>query len=86
MAKEKRTILKKCSYYRGAENLSPGGSDYCKIDNQPECTGDIQFCENTEVLNKYVSERGLGWQKNKGRNIFKRIQQVIGRLASARWR
>jgi hypothetical protein len=86
MLKEKRKILKKCSYYRVAENLNTGGSEYCNLDNQTECTGEIQSCENTEVLNKYVLERGLGWQKKKGRNIFKRVLQVIGRLANARWR
>ena len=86
MLKEKRKILKECSYYRGAENLNTGRNGYCKLDNQTECTGETQFCENPEVLNKYVLERGLGWHKEKGRNKLKRALQVIGRLANTCWR
>ena len=86
MLKEKRKILKECSYYRGAEDLNTGRNGYCKLDNQTECTGETQFCENPEVLNKYVLEQGLGWHKEKGRNRFKRILKVIGRLTNTCWR
>lgn len=86
MFRENRKSLKKCSYYRVAENLNSDDIKYCTLDNQTDCTGEIQSCENPEVLNKYVLERGLGWQKETGRNGFKRALQVIGRLANACWR
>ena len=86
MLKEKWKILKKCSHYRVPENLNTDGIGYCYLDNQTECTGEIQFCENPEVFKEYLLERGLGWQKQKGSNRFKRALQVIGRLADACWR
>jgi hypothetical protein len=85
MLKGKRKILNKCSYYRAAENSDTSGIGYCNLNNQTECTEEIQFCENPEILNKHVLEQGLGWQKQKGRNRFKRVLQVIGRLANACW-
>ena len=86
MLKEKRKILKECSYYRDADDLTSGRTGYCNLDNQIECTGETQFCENPEVLNKYALERGLGWQKSNGRSRFKRVLQVISRLTNACWR
>ena len=85
MLKEKRKILKECSYYRGAENQSTGRVGYCNLDKQTECTGETRFCENPEVLNKYALERGLGWHKEKG-SRFKRVLKVISRLTNACWR
>jgi len=86
MLKKKWKLLKTCSYYRVAEKLNSGNNGYCTLDDQTECAGEIQSCENPEVLNRYVLERGLGWQKKAGRNRFKRVLQVIGRLANACWR
>jgi len=86
MLKGKWKILKKCSHYRVPKNLNTGGIGYCNFENQTECTGEIQFCKNPEVLNNNLLERGLGWKKKKGRNRFKRALQVIGRLANACWR
>jgi len=86
MLKEKGKILKECSYYRVADNPNTGRSGYCNLDSQTECTGETQFCENPEILNKYALERGLGWNKGKGRNGFKRVLQVISRLTNALWR
>ena len=86
MFKKRWKFLKTCSYYRVAENLNTGDIGYCTLDNQLECTGYIQACQNPEVLNKYVLERGLGWQNKAGRNGYKRVLQVIGRLANACWR
>jgi hypothetical protein len=86
MLKEKRKILKECSYYRDADHLNSGRTGYCNLDNQTECTGETQFCENPEVLNKYALKQGLGWRKESGRNKFKRALQAIGRLANACWR
>jgi hypothetical protein len=86
MLKEKRKILKECSYYRNAADLNSGRTGYCNLDNQTECTGETQFCENPEVLNKYALKRGLGWQKSNGRSRLRRALKVIGRLANACWR
>jgi hypothetical protein len=86
MLKEKGKILKECSYYRVADNPNTGRSGYCNLDSQTECTGETQFCENPEVLNKYALERGLGWHKSNGRSRFKRVLQVMSRLTNALWR
>jgi hypothetical protein len=86
MLKKRWNFLKMCSYHRVAENPKMGDIGSCTLDNQIECTGDIQSCQNPDVLNKYVLKRGLGWQKNMGRKGFMSVLQVIGRLANACWR
>jgi len=86
MLKEIRKILKKCLHYRVPKNLDTGGIGYCDPEDQTECTREIQFCKNPEVLKEYLLERGLGWQKQKARNRFKGAQQAIGRLANACWK
>ena len=86
MFKEKWKLLRTCPYCRISEDLNSDKIGYCTLGDQTTCGGEIQFCQNPEVLNKYVLERGLGWQKQEGRNGFKRVLQMIGRLASACWR
>ncbi len=85
MFKKRAKFLKMCPCYRVAENPDKGDIGYCALGDQTECAGDIQSCENPELLNKHILEQGLGWKKKTGRNGLKRVLQVIGRLANTYW-
>ena len=86
MSKERCKTSKTCSHYRDPKNLNVGGAGYCNLDNQTECDGQIELCQNPEALKEYLMERGFGWEKKKGKKIFRKAFQFIGRLANACWR
>ncbi len=82
MIKSGWKILKRCPHYKIPENPSVDSVGFCTLDDQIGCTGEIPSCMNPEVLREYVLERGLGWQRKKGKDRFKRALQGIGRLAT----
>lgn len=52
-------MLNKCSFYRFSENIGLGkGLGHCDLDSSPAiCEGDIQFCENPELLRSQLSKK-----------------------------
>ena len=83
MLKDGWINLKQCPHYRGPETLKEGDTGCCNLGSQTDCNGEVHFCENPEVLKQYLSERGLGWQKKKGKERFKKVLQAIVRLKNA---
>jgi hypothetical protein len=86
MLKGQWKILTKCSHYRDPKDCTVGGTEYCNLEDQEECMGEIRSCQNPEVLREYLLDEGLGWEKRKRRNRCKRTLQILSRLASACWR
>jgi len=82
MSKSDKQILKQCPYHRDSNKLNPGNSGYCSFDKKTPCLGEVQFCQNSEALKEYLSDRGLGWQK-KRRNSLKKAFQAIDRLVKS---
>ena len=86
MLKGERKIPSQCSYYRGPEGLNSGGTEYCNLEDQEECMGEINSCQNPQALKKYLLTQGFGWKKIKGGGKCKRALQVLGRMASVCWK
>lgn len=83
MPKNDQQILKQCPCHRDSEEPKGRGIGYCSLEEEMECTGEVQFCENPQALKEYLLDRGLGWQEKKRKNGFKKLLQIIDRLIKA---
>jgi hypothetical protein len=80
MPKDGQQILKQCPCHRDSEEPERGGIGYCSLDEEMQCTGEVQFCENPQALKEYLLDRGLGWREKKRKNRLKKLLQIIDRL------
>jgi hypothetical protein len=80
MPKKEQQILKQCPCHRDSEEPAGGETGYCSLDEEKQCSGEVQFCENPQALKEYLLDRGLGWQEKKRKNRFKQLLQIIDRL------
>ena len=63
------TIRRFCKFHRDGGTIHKSqGTGYCDLDNdQTVCDGDIDFCEKTDSLKRYLfaqmkKEGGLKWE------------------------
>jgi hypothetical protein len=77
------TIQRLCKFYRDIETMDHGqGIGCCDLNcDQTTCKGDIDFCQNSDMLKRYLfaqmrTEGGLKWVVRRNVPLFIGNQKV----------